>query len=460
MPANQSIPMQLHDTLTRQLAEITPGPDNTITIYQCGPTVYDRVTLGNLRTYISEDLLRRTLRATGYNMHVIMNLTDIDDKTIAKSKVEHPDLGPMEALIETTRHYEDIYKQNLASVGVDLSLIEFVRATDSIPAMQAMIRKIYDNGFAYISEGSVYFDLKRYRESGHDYGRLVNVNYSAQARVDNDEYDKAEASDFALWKGAKDGEPFWEFTLDEHDVPGRPGWHIECSAMALDHLKSQPITIHSGGIDLKFPHHENEIAQVVAATGQDFVRVFTHHGHLLVDGRRMGKSMNNAYTLADIEAKGFSPLSLRLLALQANHTSELNFTWESIEAAQNALGNLYAWSDLTHQLGSSSLDVIARLKEALAKDLDSPSALAILAKLDQRTAPAKADLAELDALLGLGLAGRSDITPDQKDLIADRQVAREAKDWAKADQLRDQLAEQGLEIDDTPAGPRWRRLTL
>ncbi|HSX02623.1 MAG TPA: cysteine--tRNA ligase [Candidatus Saccharimonadia bacterium] len=453
--------MRLYNSLNRQLETVTANADKTVTLYTCGPTVYDHVHIGNLRTFIMEDLLRRTLQATGYKVQMVTNLTDVDDKTIARSQTEHPDLGPMEALIETTRHYEAVFKADLAALGVDLGSRTFVRATDAIPQMQALIQRIYDNGFAYVADGSVYFDLRQYREAGNEYGRLVNVDYSAQARIDNDEYDKAEAQDFALWKGAKDGEPFWEFTLGEHDLPGRPGWHIECSAMALDNLGEQPIGIHSGGIDLKFPHHENEIAQVVAATGQDFARIFTHHNHLLVDGRKMSKSLNNFYTLDDIRAKGYDPLALRLLYLQALHTNEVNFTWESLGAAQNTLANLRAWADLVYQpevAGESATPKLeAELQASLADDLHSPEALARLAA--ETGAPTTELLVQLDQLLGLDLSGRPDLTPAEQQLVANRQAARTAKDWARADQLRTELAAAGLEVDDAPAGPRWRRTT-
>jgi cysteinyl-tRNA synthetase len=450
--------MQLFNTLTNQLDEIKPGPDNVVTLYSCGPTVYDHAHIGNMRTFVMDDLLRRSLRAAGYTVRAVMNITDIDDKTIVRSQEEYPDLGPMEALIESTRKYEDIFKEDLRQVGVDLDLVTFVRATDSIPQMQRLIQSIYDNGYAYVADGSVYFDLKKFRADGKPYGRLTNVDYSAQARVDNDEYEKNEARDFALWKGVKDGEPYWDFSLNEHDVPGRPGWHIECSAMALDNL-GQPLTIHSGGIDLKFPHHENEIAQVVAATDQDFTELFTHHNHLYVDGRKMSKSLNNFYTIEDIKAKGFHPLAFRLVALQANHTSQLNFTWESIEAAQNRLGNLYAWADLSLQSSAEKLNKIANLEELLANDLASPLALEAIAE-HASVAPAASVLEQIDAVFGLGLANRPNITADQKQLITQRQTAREAKDWAASDKLRDQLAEQGLDIDDTPNGPIWRRTNL
>ena len=471
--------MKLSDTLTSTVAELESvgiKPGDEVTLYSCGPTVYNHVHIGNLRTFISDDLLRRSLIAAGYRVKAVMNITDVDDKTIAGSQAEHPDLGPMEALLETTRAYEQLFLADLQAVGVNTSLITIVRATEQIEPMQAMIRQIYDRGFAYESEGSVYFDLAKYQAAGNKYGQLVKVDFTPQARVDNDEYDKNEARDFVLWKAAKDGEPFWEFTLGEHDLPGRPGWHIECSAMALANLDTQPITIHSGGIDLKFPHHENEIAQTIGATAQPFTRLFTHHGHLFVDGRKMSKSLDNFYTLGDITAKGVHPLAFRLLALQAAHTAELNFTWESLTAAQNTLGNLYAWADLRHQANLSELrleptiivDVLAKLTASLADDLNSAAALAELFRFSLSVAPGMRyddeDSAEIygaiDRLFGLQLDVRPDITDDLKALISERQTAKELRDYATSDRLRAQLERKGIGVGDTPNGPRWTRLNL
>jgi cysteinyl-tRNA synthetase len=448
--------MKLYNTLSSDLAKVEPDANNTVTMYSCGPTVYNHVHIGNLRTFIMDDLLRRALDAAGYQLKSIMNITDVDDKTIAKSQVEHPDLEPMEALKLTTHHYEKLFFDDLAAVGVDTSLFKVVRATESIPEMQQMIAEIFAHNFAYISDSSVYFDLKKYQAAGHKYGRLANVNFSAQARIDNDEYDKSEAQDFVLWKAAKPGEPSWPFELDGQNLPGRPGWHIECSAMAIAGL-GQSIQIHTGGIDLKFPHHENEIAQTVAATGHDFCQIFTHHNHLLVDGRKMSKSLHNFHTLADITAKGFHPLAFRLLCLQAGHGNELNFTWESLEAAQNTLLNLTSLADISSQFKGSSLSLVEDIdnsSELINNDLNSAEMMAYAFENDPGL------ILYTEQILGLGLANRPNITPAQKQLIADREAARAAKDWPKSDDLRAQLAKEGIEIDDTPAGPRWRRASL
>lgn len=465
--------MKLTDSISRQPKAVSDGK---VTLYSCGPTVYDHVHIGNLRTFIMDDLLRRTLRATGHDMHAVMNITDIDDKTIAKSQAEYPKLAPMEALKRSTRHYEDIFMADLEAVGIDTGLVSFVRATERIPAMLDMITAIHEQGFAYVADGSVYFDLGRYRAAGRDYGLLVNVDYQAQARIDNDDYDKQSAQDFVLWKGTKGSEPSWDYELDGHKLSGRPGWHIECSAMALDELGSAPITIHSGGIDLKFPHHENEIAQVGAATGQTFCDIFVHHNHLFVDSQKMSKSLGNFYTLADIQARGFSSLAFRLVALQAHHLSDLNFTWESLEAAQNTLSNLAAWADLRHQqtlgvvrLGNTEAqDFIDSIRSALADDLDSGTALARLYQFTLRTGPGMTldpddftlILEGLDELLGLDLSHRGDVSDEVKALIAQREDARAAKDYALGDSFRTKLRARGIEVDDTPNGTRWRKATL
>jgi cysteinyl-tRNA synthetase len=451
--------MNLSNTLTSTTSPVTPSAKGVVTIYTCGPTVYDHAHIGNLRTFILDDILRRAVDASDNELQAVMNITDIDDKTIARSQQEHRDLGPMEALIESTRHYEELFIEDLEAVGIDTSLVTLVRATDSMPEIQVMILAIWDKGYAYESEGSIYFDLAKYRASGHDYGRLTNVDYSPRARIDNDEYDKNEARDFVLWKAAKDGEPFWDFQLHELDLPGRPGWHIECSAMATANL-GQPITIHTGGIDLKFPHHENEIAQTTGATDNDLTQIFVHYNHLYVDGRKMSKSLGNFYTLADITEKAYDPLVFRILTLQASYASELNFTWESLDAARHSLLNLYAWADLTHQLDPTlDTEALAKVTEDINNDLDTPAALTRIFGYSEEV-PSYELLLGLDKLLGLEFSTRADITDAERTLINHRQTARLNKDFDTSDKLRLELVALGLEIDDTPIGPRWRRTII
>jgi cysteinyl-tRNA synthetase len=446
--------MKLTDSITNQIKELQPQ-NGKVTLYSCGPTVYDHAHIGNLRTFILDDTLRRVLRAEySDEFSAVMNVTDIDDKTISRAKEEHPDLPIGEALKQTTRQYEELFLHDLEQVGVDLALVKIVRATDQIAGMLELIRGIHQAGFAYISDKSVYFDLTAYRKAGNTYGVLVNVDYDAQARIDNDDYDKQSAQDFVLWKGQKDGEPGWDFELDGQKLPGRPGWHIECSAMAADSL-GLPLSLHSGGIDLKFPHHENELAQTMAGEGGALTQSFVHYGHLFVDGRKMSKSLGNYLTLKEVVARGYHPLALRLLALQERYDSELNFTWEKLDQATGILLDLYAWADSRFSEKPTDLETVEVVK-LLNEDLNTPAALEHLLSLTTK-APSNESLQKLDELFGLKLSGRRDITAEQKQLIEDRETTRQAKDFSKADQFRDALAEQGIAVDDTPAGPRWRR---
>ena len=343
-----------------------------------------------------------------------------------------------------------------------------VRATDQIPQMQAMITQIHAHGLAYISEGSVYFDVAKYTAAGNRYGRLAHIDPShAQSRIDNDEYDKAEAQDFVLWKGERDGEPSWDYELDGHRLPGRPGWHIECSAMSA--ALELPFDIHTGGIDLKFPHHENEIAQTQAAAGKDMARIFVHWNHLFVDGKKMSKSLKNFYALEDIKKKDFSPLSFRLLALQSHYSSEMNFTWRSLEAARSTLLHVYAYLDRALQPYGDTIEIKPTNQptspeqtflEDLTTNLASPTALVeVLRILSFGGKPG--DLSDyFESILSLDLNNRSDITDAQKKLIHERVEAKATKNFAKSDEIRNTLLAQNLEIDDTPNGPRWRRTKI
>jgi cysteinyl-tRNA synthetase len=459
--------MKLTDSISRQIREVEQV-DGRVTLYSCGPTVYDHAHIGNLRTFILDDTLRRALSTGhGQKFRAVMNITDIDDKTIGRAREEHPELPTQEALGLTTRHYEDLFLNDLEKVGVDLSLVNIVRATDQIEGMQALIKHIYKNGFAYVSEDSVYFDLAAYRKAAHKYGRLVSVDYEAQARIDNDDYDKQNAQDFVLWKAKKGDEPSWDFELDGQGMPGRPGWHIECSAMAADNL-GLPLSLHSGGVDLKFPHHENELAQTEAAEGRPLTQAFVHYGHLFVDGRKMSKSLGNFYRLQDIVDHGYHPLAFRLLVLQERYEGELNFTWEKLDQATQNLLDLNAWADLQFQGLISSTDIydqaLATVQLSIKHNMNTVAATAEVLQLASAESPDSASIknivGKLDQLLGLRLSRRIDITSEQRQLIVKREAARQAKNFTASDTIRDQLAEQGIAIDDTPAGPRWRRTSI
>ena len=449
--------MKLHNTLNRQTEEFKPLKDGEVSLYTCGPTVYDHVHIGNFRTYLLEDLLRRTLKSNGLKVNHVMNITDVDDKTIRRSRELYPDDEPKEALKKLTSQYETVFLDDAKKLGIDFSGSQIARATEHIPQMQALIKEIPGK---YVSDDGVYFDIAK----DDQYGVLVNLNRDHEHhRINNDEYDKDHVADFALWKVEHPSEPTWEFELDGKNIAGRPGWHIECSAMSTQYL-GQPFDIHTGGVDLMFPHHENEIAQSRAAKGVDLAKVFVHGEHLLVDGKKMSKSLNNFYTLDDIIKKDIDPLAFRLLALQSHYRSQLNFTWESLEAAQANLNSLRAWADQVHQPAQEQISAEAEaqlqgsVKDAVYDDLNAAKALAALNETIDKAAPTQGILEFLDNLLGLGLSGRNDITGEQKELIAQRNKAREDQDWAKADELRNQLAAQDIEIRDTDNGAVWARI--
>lgn len=440
--------MELFNSLTKKVEPFTPLKEGEVRIYSCGPTVYERAHIGNLLSFIYADTLHRALVADGYKVKHVMNITDVDDKTIAKSRQEYPELEPMEALKKLTAKYEKLFMDDLRAVGVDAEDYVFVRATDNIPAMQALIKELLAASVAYVADDGVYFSIKSYKAKGKTYGQLVDVSPDStkESRIDNDDYDKDNAHDFALWKLQKEGEPAWDFEVDGQNLKGRPGWHIECSAMSAGEL-GQPFDIHTGGVDLKFPHHENEIAQSTAANGDLLAKLFFHNEHMLVDGQKMAKSLNNFYTLEDVSAKGYDPLAFRLLVLQSHYRNQAHFSWENLEAAQNRLRKL-----VMNAAGKTpKKDKDTTVLDALKRDLDTPTLLAGIEG-------AAGDLATLDDVLSLGLADQKDLTEDQNQQIQAREAARKTGDWQKADDIREQLESQGIGINDTDSGPVWYRL--
>ena len=470
--------MKLHNTLTRTIEDFKPLKDNLVRFYSCGPTVYDHVHIGNLRAYIFADTLHRTLELTGFEVSQVMNYTDIDDKTVARSRLNYPEDEPMAALHKLTEHYTKLFLDDMQGVGNRIDNITFTPATEHIERMKTLVTDLYNKGFAYISDDGIYFSIDKYRASGKKYGQLleITIENTSEARIQNDEYDKESAHDFALWKKQKEGEPAWEFTVDGHNMTGRPGWHIECSAMSRGEL-GQPFDLHTGGVDNMFPHHENEIAQSTA--GEDnpvMAQFFTHNEHILVDGKKMAKSAGNFYTLADVTQKGFDPLAFRLLVLQAHYRSQVNFTWESLEAARNRLQSLRALADLRFQpitagdhesVGPDYPEYTSIIKKTLQDDLATPRALAIVSGLiDEQTEHIHQDNLEeftaflhvLDDAFGLQLLQSKDISGEQKGTITQREEARNNKDWATSDSLRDLLEQQGIGLRDTAHGAIWHRL--
>lgn len=473
--------MKLYNTLTKQLDKVDPSDKTTIRIYSCGPTVYDHAHIGNLSAYIFADTLRRAATLTGYDVKHVMNYTDVDDKTIRRSQAEYPDGDAVVNLSRLTDRYIDIFNADMASVGNDVSVLIFVRATDAevINGMKKLITELIAGGYAYIADDGVYFSIEAYIKSGKKYGQLLEINpqNTSDARIQNDEYDKDSVHDFALWKKQKGDEPAWEFALNDTVLTGRPGWHIECSVMSRQKLEL-PFDIHTGGVDLVFPHHENEIAQSTALENHPIMAtIFAHNNHILVDGKKMAKSAQNFYTLQDIINKGFDPLSFRLLVIQSHYRSQMHFSWENVMAAQNRLTELRAWADLRWQPKSDvmpqQLDELFRdtrigIQEAIEDDLSTPTALAVLGKLVSYMMDiaipgvegkyTDGTLAFLDKVFGLQLSNRLDIEDVQKQILTEREAARVSKDWASSDRLRDVLKQQGIGVRDTQHGTFWFRL--
>jgi cysteinyl-tRNA synthetase len=384
--------LKLHNTLTKTVDLFQPLNPELVTIYSCGPTVYDHAHIGNLSAFITADTLRRVISANDYRVKHVMNFTDVDDKTIRRSRENYPNLEAMEALRTLTQEYSDLFLQDMQTIGNDTNALHFIKAADdsTIDGMRQMIEKLHNDGFAYVADDGVYFSIDAYKKSGKKYGQLVELtesNTSAE-RIQNDEYDKDSAHDFALWKKKKPGEPAWEFALDGHDLTGRPGWHIECSVMSKQGL-GQPFDIHTGGIDLAFPHHENEIAQSTAGHDEPtYAKVFVHNEHILVDGKKMSKSLGNFYTLQDLIDKNVDPLAFRLLVLQSHYRKPTSFSLENVEAARHRLKHWREVAALRHQThdtinDDSEKEVSLRaaphaLLEALNDDLNTPEALTII----------------------------------------------------------------------------------
>src|SRR3954470_15184838 len=371
--------MRLYNTLTRSEETFTPGAGNTVRMYTCGLTVYARGHIGNFRTFICLDVLRRTMKyLLGYRVTQVMNFTDVDDRTIAGAEKAGVDLRSY------TDQYIDQFREDVRALGLE-EIEEMPRATDpaNLRAMAEMINALDKNGHTYRSDGSLYFKISTLPE----YGRLARLDHEGMkpgARVDSDSYAKEDARDFVLWKGHRDGEPAWEFP-DLGVGPGRPGWHIECSAMALRLLDSPPIDVHAGGIDLIFPHHENEIAQSEGATGKPFSRFWVHVEYLIVEDKKMSKSLGNTYTIPDVVAKGYRPSAVRYLLLSAHYRKQLNFTWDSLAGAEKALQRL--------------TDCLARL-DAIKTEGSHPELAARIAAAQQAFAAAMQDDLNTAAALG------------------------------------------------------------
>lgn len=460
--------MKLYNSLTKQVEELDFKPGQEVRIYSCGPTVYDHAHIGNLSSYIYADTLRRVLELNGYKVKQVMNYTDVDDKTIKRSLEKYPDLEPKEALKKLTDEYIALFQEDIKKVGIDASKIEFVRATDSIEDMKKLIAELLDASIAYVTDDGVYFSIEAYKKSGKTYGQLLNISESntSSARIDNDEYDKDSVHDFALWKKQKPGEPAWDFEVDGENLSGRPGWHIECSAMSKSTL-GIPFDIHTGGIDLIFPHHENEIAQSTGAIdGSVMAKYFVHNNHLLVDGKKMAKSANNFYTLQDIIDKGYDPLAFRLLVLQSHYRNESNFTWEILESAQNLYKKFRIFGSLQHNIDENG-PVSTNIDSATNKindDLNFTAAMPFIKGYTSNSAYRKEQINEFLKFMEdifviyLRALDINNLSDDIKDLISKRETAKKSKSFVEADRLRDEINSKGIGITDTSTGPVLHRI--
>ncbi len=474
------------NTLSRKVEALEPLEPGHVRMYTCGPTVYNFPHIGNLRTFLFEDVLRRTLAAFGYRVTQVMNLTDIDDKTIKGAAAEGISLR------EFTERYVEAFFEDLDTLGVERAE-HYPRATDWIPQMVELVQRLTARGHTYTQDGSTYYRIATFP----GYGKLSGIDVNqvkAGARVDADEYAKEDVRDFVLWKAAKPGEPSWDTVLGT----GRPGWHLECSAMSMA-LLGESFDIHAGGVDNIFPHHENEIAQSEGATGMPFVHTWLHAEHLIVEGQKMAKSLGNFYTLRDLLAKGHDPLAIRYLLISVPYRQKLNFTFDGLHAAAagvERIGNtLRRLATTPAATGEGSLPVstvngfLEEFDAALADDLNTARALAALhtlltavnQALDTGGIAAEvrprvdAALARVDAVLGIvptaqefGVEATSGVGPvtasaaspdgaEIEGLIAERVAARKARDFARADEIRKQLAERGIVLEDTPHGTVWHR---
>jgi cysteinyl-tRNA synthetase len=463
--------LRFYNTLTQQVQPFAPLDGKVVKMYTCGPTVYDYAHIGNFRTFVFYDLLRRWLRASGYTLDHVMNITDVDDKIIRNAVAQG------KGLEEYTEVYTKAFLDDCATLRLEQPE-RIVKATKHIGQMAAAIHKLEQGGFTYRSDGSIYFRISKF----HEYGKLSHHDFSglvAGARVESDEYEKTDARDFALWKAPKEGEFAWDTQVGR----GRPGWHIECSVMAIEYLGAT-LDIHAGGVDLIFPHHENEIAQSECLTGKPFSRFWVHSEFLLVDGQKMSKSLGNFYTLRDLFGRGFSAEAIRYSLASVPYRKGLNFTFDGLNSAKTAIERLRNFkfrldtaklaAGTNGKIAEHAERAMAEFRAAMDDDLNTAEALAAVFEFvrDANSALDSSEflagnLAGANALLALfdlvfevlkpseQAGGISEQEIEQS--IADRTAAKKARDFAKSDQIRARLLEQGVILEDTKDGTRWKK---
>ena len=454
--------MKLYNTLTRSVEYVKPREEGKIQMFVCGPTVYDFSHLGHAKTYTQLDVLARTLRLAGYDTFYLQNITDIDDKIImraAENKISWEELRSQ---------YETEYYTDMQSLG-NTSVTQYARATDYIPNIIQQVQTLLDKGHAYVIDDGIYFEISTFPDYGKLSGRQEVEKDDAQTRIDHSD-EKRGWNDFCLWKFSKADEPSWEAPFGT----GRPGWHIEDTAIS-EHFFGPQYDVHGGAVDLIFPHHEAEITQMESASGkQPFVQYWVHTGFLTIDDTKMSKSLKNFYTIREVLEKGYDPMAIRLLMLQSHYRSAVNFTWDSLDAANNRLLDLRAMAALQWQpiatisddstplpFESASVDLATHMQN----DLNSPQALALLSDISRQIQTNLIDttmvvrlqkmLTDIDQAFGLQLTREPDITDEQKAIIARREQARADKDWSQSDVLRSTLVDQGIGLRDTPSGTVW-----
>jgi cysteinyl-tRNA synthetase len=462
--------LKLFNTLSRSLEDFQPLEEGHVRYYACGPTVYNYVHIGNLRTFLWNDLLRRYLEWKGYRVTFVMNLTDIDDKIIRGATEKGVDI------VTFAEPYTQAFFENLETLRIRRADIH-PKATEHIDEMVRLVEALRDRGHTYEAEGSVYYDIS----SLEDYGKLARIDVESGgsvSRIESDEYEKDNVRDFVLWKGKKPGEPSWNTAIGE----GRPGWHLECSAMSMKYL-GESFDIHSGAVDLIFPHHENEIAQSEGATGKEFVRYWVHGEHLIVEEQKMSKSAGNFFTLPDLLTKGYSPLQIRYALLAVPHRTRLSFTLRTLDDAKNALERLELFvlrmteiADSANETDADQGPVLAArmardFETAMDDDLNTAGALgAIFSTVrDANTAADKEQLGSsgaralleslrlLDTVFDILPRPDEALDDDIQKLVDERNEARARRDFTESDRLRDELLSRGIILEDTPQGTRWRR---
>jgi cysteinyl-tRNA synthetase len=475
--------IQLHNTLGGKVEPFVPQKAGEVRMYSCGPTVYDYAHIGNFRTFVFQDILRRFLKSRGFKITQVMNLTDVDDRIIANAAAAGVGIG------EYTEKFAQAFFHDCKTLSLEAPE-HWTRATDNIDSMVRLIERLREKSFTYESEGSIYYRISKFP----DYGKLSNIDVAgiqAGARVDVDRYEKESARDFALWKAPKEGEHFWETSIGR----GRPGWHIECSAMAMKYL-GETLDIHTGGIDLAFPHHENEIAQSEGATGKHFVKYWLHAEHLLVEGEKMSKSLGNFFTLRDLFARGYKPSALRFALASVPYRRQLNFTFDGLQQASSSVERLRNFADRLAQgkfpagarkgMAKRIAEAAEEFDDGLSDDLntaralgavfefvreaniamdkgefgiaDVPAAQKFLQTFDQIFAVLENNDAQKLQVLGYGQEKSDAGDAEIEKLVAERQVARQTRDFATADRIRKELEKRGIILEDSrDRSVRWKR---